>query len=478
MKIGRNDPCRCGSGKKYKKCCMQKDQEAEQAARLAASPQPVAATQKPNLPSPTPPALPPPDPRIQAFNVRWEEFEEQDYEGQIALFLQTLDDKDLMDEEMAFEMLNVIFSQSVAHNERDRFDTLVETLQERVPEVYAHDAHYYLEWRITNALATGRLEAIPALAHTMAQTAGKDLDIFRNVMDQLAYHGQLAALVEATRTAWPLVRKSRDLMSWAIPEFAEEAANYVIFDHLEHNPAPDAADATLKERLEFYLKPDPERVARHLALLTDQAGRRWVMSDFEFKRPRRRSRGDFAEGETARVSDDGRQSLHDLSIEFLGYLRREEGVSYTKGALACKELQRYILDRSAGEVGPDEDLFAAPFRKRAKPKAQARLLAPLLCPDRGTLDRYLGELFNFINPHHYKAAALMELVPAWLRFLESRQLIDAQQRQKTLNELRGLDAELLKIYQQYPADPALRRGIEHWQESAELELSLTQGGQK
>ena len=28
-KIGPNDPCPCGSGKKYKKCCMQKDKEAE-----------------------------------------------------------------------------------------------------------------------------------------------------------------------------------------------------------------------------------------------------------------------------------------------------------------------------------------------------------------------------------------------------------------------------------------------------------------
>jgi uncharacterized protein YchJ len=24
QKIGRNDPCPCGSGKKYKKCCMKK----------------------------------------------------------------------------------------------------------------------------------------------------------------------------------------------------------------------------------------------------------------------------------------------------------------------------------------------------------------------------------------------------------------------------------------------------------------------
>lgn len=28
-KVGRNDPCPCGSGKKYKNCCMKKDMEAE-----------------------------------------------------------------------------------------------------------------------------------------------------------------------------------------------------------------------------------------------------------------------------------------------------------------------------------------------------------------------------------------------------------------------------------------------------------------
>ena len=28
-KTGRNDPCRCGSNKKYKKCCMQKDVEKQ-----------------------------------------------------------------------------------------------------------------------------------------------------------------------------------------------------------------------------------------------------------------------------------------------------------------------------------------------------------------------------------------------------------------------------------------------------------------
>ena len=30
---GRNDPCHCGSGKKYKRCCLAKDQEAERETR-------------------------------------------------------------------------------------------------------------------------------------------------------------------------------------------------------------------------------------------------------------------------------------------------------------------------------------------------------------------------------------------------------------------------------------------------------------
>jgi hypothetical protein len=34
-KIGRNDPCHCGSGQKYKKCCLAKD-DASRSAELAA----------------------------------------------------------------------------------------------------------------------------------------------------------------------------------------------------------------------------------------------------------------------------------------------------------------------------------------------------------------------------------------------------------------------------------------------------------
>lgn len=35
MKIGRNEPCHCGSGKKYKKCCLQNDLEKEETAKTS-----------------------------------------------------------------------------------------------------------------------------------------------------------------------------------------------------------------------------------------------------------------------------------------------------------------------------------------------------------------------------------------------------------------------------------------------------------
>lgn len=44
--LGRNDPCHCGSGRKYKQCCLGKDEEAARAARAkAAAEAPVPAAE-------------------------------------------------------------------------------------------------------------------------------------------------------------------------------------------------------------------------------------------------------------------------------------------------------------------------------------------------------------------------------------------------------------------------------------------------
>jgi tetratricopeptide (TPR) repeat protein len=56
QKIGRNDPCPCGSGKKYKKCCLQKD-AADNTFKHPTSPQ---TPHKPLKSSVAQPISPPP----------------------------------------------------------------------------------------------------------------------------------------------------------------------------------------------------------------------------------------------------------------------------------------------------------------------------------------------------------------------------------------------------------------------------------
>jgi hypothetical protein len=47
--LGRNDPCHCGSGRKYKQCCLDKDEQKARAARTKAAakaPPPAAAEEE------------------------------------------------------------------------------------------------------------------------------------------------------------------------------------------------------------------------------------------------------------------------------------------------------------------------------------------------------------------------------------------------------------------------------------------------
>jgi len=64
-KVGRNEPCPCGSGKKYKKCCLPKDEARARAAAAAArQAEEQAASAHASLPSDRPPPQPA-EPQIQ-----------------------------------------------------------------------------------------------------------------------------------------------------------------------------------------------------------------------------------------------------------------------------------------------------------------------------------------------------------------------------------------------------------------------------
>jgi len=51
---GRNEPCHCGSGRKYKHCCLEKDDTAAAAARTKAAAKAEAAAESPEAAAPAP----------------------------------------------------------------------------------------------------------------------------------------------------------------------------------------------------------------------------------------------------------------------------------------------------------------------------------------------------------------------------------------------------------------------------------------
>jgi hypothetical protein len=74
--LGRNEPCHCGSGKKYKQCCLSKDEAAERTARAKAAEKAEKAdkTEKPEKDEPAAEAAPakqPPRPPKHQTDQPW-----------------------------------------------------------------------------------------------------------------------------------------------------------------------------------------------------------------------------------------------------------------------------------------------------------------------------------------------------------------------------------------------------------------------
>jgi hypothetical protein len=482
MKTGRNDPCPCGSGKKYKKCCLAKDQETS-LGRTAVTPPPpssVASTrpdsfltqQQPEPAGPTTPARAaeaptpplPPDPATERGDSRWREFESQNGEGRIAVFLETLEDAEVMTDDLAFEMLSILHTDAVKSGGRTRFAECVSALRERRPEVFDEGAHFYLSWCLLDALAESRQEVVPSLARELAAHAGRDIDTFNRSRGVLGYHGQLSVLVEALRIAWPFVKSSDNVVPWGISEFAERGVTHEIFDYLEYTASPDPADAVLLARIQFFVEdPDEDYLREFIDDLTGNSGREWQTDDFALRPSRKGSRDDWDdESEERPAPDQGALNLSRLISTFVGYLRREEGVPFPRGELVRQELYRYFVRRHEGDLDPRPSMLEQavhPGRKLPKPPRPAHPL----CPERVTLDVHLAGLMGLMNGMYHPAAALFQAMPAWLCFLESRRLIDSATSRKVTAELLPLHATLLRFWEQYTDDPLLYRQGQAWQ---------------
>lgn len=432
----RNDPCWCGSGKKYKHCHMRQDQGEKIKRAATPAPKPAATT-----PAPAPPPVPP---EIEAADARWEQFEAADLKGKVALFIETLASGE-MDQEMAYEMLQGIRGEADPRRDpeaRSRYAELLERLRREAPDLYRHDLPYYHKDLINDAVADGRWEAIPNLLAGFAEgPADRGIDTFFQLIDQMKYHGQTEPLLQVMKRMWPAVLdavKSGELVPWTTEEFGSEIVLLTLLQYLETAEAPRADDPALHEAVSPYgsfSRKWLEQAIPHLCAPTPSP---WQRTDFETVDAER-----WAE------------NLSALLFEFMAD-RRRAGVPFSKSYLARDQLFDVL-----------EQHFTSP-KKGGKQAKGERLLQQLaivqlsssLVPSYAVLDRHLAQLFAFLGAQPYKAAALAELLPSYLHFLARLGLIHPTEMDAALETLRPLAGHLRTALDSYGADIGAVQAVE------------------
>ena len=276
---------------------------------------------------------------------------------------------------------------------------------------------------IVEATKEARSEQVPSLARALARQAEADFPALHAALNLLGYYDQLPLINEIMRIAWPQVQDAADYSRPAVNAYAARAADHVIYAYLTDLPAgqePDPQAPELRDRLERYFPVDHQRLGTYLNLLHGRVGRQWTMRDFD---------------------PPGMKTLSGLLVEFLGYGHRHEEIPYARAHLVRDQLPRYFLDREAGNLYQKEDV-AALLRGGRRPRTAPPEPDHPLCPDAETLETFLKKLTQTVRPQPYAAAALINLTPAWLRFLAARDLLKHEQQQRTLADLQEIQEEL------------------------------------
>lgn len=345
-------------------------------------------------------------------------------------------------DEVVIEIFSYLYDEAALHGERARFDGWVAELRRVAPQLYDMDAPIYLIQLIRNALVDGRTDYLPALVQEFGELATDDLDLLILLMDMLAYYNQLPLLQNLMRQIWDVLAEWEDTddeeIDLELDVIVIRAANYEIYNYLEHTAVPSATDPQLLAAIDLYAEADPAFLSKHLASLAGQTQATWKLSQFQ-------GPGNAEQ----KISH-----LTDLISEFIGYLRHVEKMPYPKADLGHWGLMEYLVSRVLDQ--PDR-----PKKKGKGPVQRKATLTNPLCPEPKSFQKLIEEMIYMVAAV-YQVTALLEMVPAWLRFLVSRQLLTESESAQVRQELHQRIRHWQHLWITEGIDPAIKAALAEW----------------
>ncbi len=430
-KLGRNAPCHCGSGKKYKQCHLAEDQQISWHPATLSEPIVAPEAQYPPVPMPSP--TPAPAAEI-ITDVWWEEFVDADIEGKVEIFTEKLDDEALVDED-SFEMLTAIRSElDTKHQSEDRvrYAALVQQLRNKKPDLFEHHAHYYQSNLISDAATEGRWDVLGELLGPFVRNLEQGIDEFFVVIDVLMYHGQIRPLISTMFQARDALCVSEDLLDWVGDEFDDELVGLILMDHAQTTSDPQFADSPLQEKLSQFTDLNVTWTERKFTRLAADTPITWQADDF----------GKAVNGE------QWEDNLLNLLFDFMADSRRT-GIPLSRSEMAHHVLFSLLKEQT---LGSSAHHMRKSNRRRKTPRRRRAYRSSALIPTRSAVDEALASHLRFLNETPYKVAAVTELLPGYLQFLVRMNLISPTEMKKGLNELKPLVPQLVTLLERHRCD--------------------------
>ncbi|MBW1697167.1 MAG: hypothetical protein JRK26_10270 [Deltaproteobacteria bacterium] len=387
----------------------------------------------------------------------WDEYIDGDFDQKAAVLEKTIDDPNLLEKFDCFELFHELHESCRHFNDRQVFKKLTQRLKQEYPDRYKKVQGYLIQSLIQDALIEQNKTEAGKMFLEFADDADKDIDSFNRTLEQIAFDVDLDLLLSAMRRGWEKVKDSPEIVPWGIDEYANLAAEYAILKHVSEVPNPDATDSDLLKELEQFIDPDVEKLKTYLAHITGTSGKVWKSDDFNFQIKRRKEkkakRRPKDPGEKRLSIETFSMNVHHFTSEFLGYYVRKEGVSFPKAETARSELRRYLIDRAQGELEAEPSMFEKIMQPELKnKKKQPPSFDHILCPDKKTLDVFIGKMLNFFSFKLFRAVIFFASIPAWLQFLEIKGLIEQEMRRNTMSSVFELFADIRNVIESESKD--------------------------
>lgn len=496
MKLGRNETCHCGSGKKYKKCCLKSDQAEQREVSKSKAKDPVITAFKESISKvfeQEDDSLP--DPLQEQKDGFWTEFTgESNFASRFEIATTMLQEQpELCDGEIAFEVTTALYEMLKHNNKHEHFFDFLDLLEKQAPETWEKEKHFLLDYKAIAALLVGKLDVARAAFLHFSEYADRDLDIYYKMLSYFTWHNQDELIIEGLSKAKTAIKAEEDkFFGGTYEELCQKQVFYDLnhtISQLDKTQIAKTKSQDLPEikaflkRLateDFFIHEEFTTMIEHMLYEKESTNN---LEDYTINKELYLRQQEAEDEYTYTVWKDDEEidldqedpaitHLSKLINNFKHYGHDEESIPITRLMSGTEHLGRILLTRGRGEY---DDREVSRYRQSKSPsrKSKAKKLEeskfqvlirthPLLFNTqqfKGYMDRY-GYRFLF-TPYH-ELASFFEIIPVWLRFLNKRNFLEEDFNKDILIRLKPQIEEFAKICEGATQDNALHAKVQNW----------------